>query len=179
MLYMVALINAAEYGERTGSLFPPWWYLFIYSHLHAFKLLGWQELGQATGAHSVMWIRSYDCMSSDLAAQRLLQFNLQHHHIPLLVLLAKCKIIHLQDVTEHFPLKIQCVQNESPNTTANNKPKHHIHSEINSIFIIYRLKLDGLTMQALFYRLTMQKWQLRTLGSSKFFPVLLITGSNN
>ena len=53
----------------------------IYSHLHAFKLLGWQELGQATGAHSIVWIQSYNCWSSDLAAQRLLQFNSQQHHI--------------------------------------------------------------------------------------------------
>ena len=55
-----------------------------YLHLHAFELLGWQELGQAMGAHSVPWIRSYDCWSSDFAAQRLLQFNLQHHHVPLI-----------------------------------------------------------------------------------------------
>ena len=25
--------------------FPPRWYLFIYSHLHAFELLGWQGAG--------------------------------------------------------------------------------------------------------------------------------------
>ena len=34
-------------------------------------MLGWQELGQATDAPSVAWIRSYDGWSSDLAAQRL------------------------------------------------------------------------------------------------------------
>ena len=28
----------------------------IYSHLHAFKPLGWQELGQAMVAHSIAWI---------------------------------------------------------------------------------------------------------------------------
>ena len=50
--------------------------------LHAFELLGWQDLGQVTGAHSIAWIRSYNGWSSDLAAQRLLQFNPQHHHIP-------------------------------------------------------------------------------------------------
>ena len=33
-------------------------------------------------AHSVAWIQSYDCWSSDLAAQRLLWFNLRHHHVP-------------------------------------------------------------------------------------------------
>ena len=58
-------------------------YLLIF--LHAFELLGWQELGQATGAHSVVWIRSYDCWSSDLAAQRLLWFNPQRHHVPQVV----------------------------------------------------------------------------------------------
>ena len=47
----------------------------IYLHLYAFELLGWQQLGQVMGAHSVMWIQSYDCWSSDLAAQRLLRFN--------------------------------------------------------------------------------------------------------
>ncbi|XP_072851515.2 fibronectin type 3 and ankyrin repeat domains protein 1 isoform X1 [Pogona vitticeps] len=46
---------------------------------------GWQELGQATGAHSVAWMRSYDCWSSDLAAQRLLRFNPQRHHVPLVL----------------------------------------------------------------------------------------------
>ena len=56
-------------------------YLLAYCILHAFKLLGWWELGQATGAHSITWIRSYDCRSSDLAAQRFLRFNLQHHHM--------------------------------------------------------------------------------------------------
>ena len=55
--------------------------IYLLEFLHAFKLLGWQELGQATGAHSVAWIRSYDCRSSDLAAQRLLQFNPQRHHM--------------------------------------------------------------------------------------------------
>ena len=65
--------------------FPPWWYLFIYSHLYAFELLGWQELGQVTGALSIAWIRSYDCRSSDLAAQRLLRFNPQCHHVPFLI----------------------------------------------------------------------------------------------
>ena len=48
--------------------------------LHAFERLGWQELGQATGAHSIAWIRSYDGWSSDLAA--LLRFNPQRHHVP-------------------------------------------------------------------------------------------------
>ena len=58
------------------------WYLFIYLHLHAFELLGWQELGQVMGAHSIVWIQSYDCWSSDLAVQRLLWFNPKHHDIP-------------------------------------------------------------------------------------------------
>ena len=31
-------------------------------YLLAFELLGWRELGEATGAHSVAWIRSYDCL---------------------------------------------------------------------------------------------------------------------
>ena len=52
--------------------------IYLLAFLHAFELLGRQELG----AHSVMWIRSYDGWSSDLAAQRLLQFNTQHHHVP-------------------------------------------------------------------------------------------------
>ena len=45
--------------------------IYQLTFLHAFKLLDWQELGQATGAHSVTWIRSDDSGSSDLAAQRL------------------------------------------------------------------------------------------------------------
>ena len=68
--------------------------------LHAFKLLGWRELGQAMGAHSVAWIRSYGCRSSDLAAQRLLYFYitfilivvllfLQSLYIPLSLLISK------------------------------------------------------------------------------------------
>ena len=55
--------------------------IYLLAFLHAFKLLGLQELGQATGAHSVAWIRSYDCWFSDFAAQRLLRFNPQRHHI--------------------------------------------------------------------------------------------------
>ena len=54
--------------------------IYLLAFLHAFELLGWQELGQATGA--VAWIQSYDCWSSDLAAQRLLWFNPQPHHAP-------------------------------------------------------------------------------------------------
>ena len=56
--------------------------IYLLTFLHAFELLGWEELGQATGAHSVTWIQSYNCWSSDLAAQRLLRFNSQCHHIP-------------------------------------------------------------------------------------------------
>ena len=52
--------------------------IYLLAFLHAFELLSWQELGQATGAHSVAWIQSYNCCSSDLAAQRLLQFNPPH-----------------------------------------------------------------------------------------------------
>ena len=37
---------------------------------------------KAMGAHSFAWIRSYDCWSSDPAAQRLLQFSPQRHHVP-------------------------------------------------------------------------------------------------
>ena len=65
---------------------------YIYLHLHAFELLGWQELGQATGAHYVMWIRSYDCWSSVLAAQRLLWFNPQHHQLSLIALLKSLEV---------------------------------------------------------------------------------------
>ena len=48
--------------DKNAVTFPPRWSLFIYSHLHAFELLGWRKLGQATAAHSVTWIRSYDCL---------------------------------------------------------------------------------------------------------------------
>ena len=65
--------------------------IYIYLHLHDFELLGWQDLGQATGAHSVMWIQSYDCWSSDLATQRLPQFNLHHPHICYLPILPLVK----------------------------------------------------------------------------------------
>ena len=54
--------------------------IYLLAFLHPFELQGWQELGQAMGARSVAWIRSYNSWSSDLAAQRLLRFN--HHHIP-------------------------------------------------------------------------------------------------
>ena len=30
--------------------------IYLLAFLHAFELLGWQELGQVTGAHSVAWI---------------------------------------------------------------------------------------------------------------------------
>ena len=30
--------------------------IYLLAFLHAFEWLGWQELGQATGAHSVVWI---------------------------------------------------------------------------------------------------------------------------
>ena len=33
--------------------------IYLLTFLRAFELLGWQELGQATGADSVAWIRSY------------------------------------------------------------------------------------------------------------------------
>ena len=48
--------------------------VYLLTFLHAYELLGWQELGQATGAHFIAWIQSYDCWSSKLATQRLLQF---------------------------------------------------------------------------------------------------------
>ena len=54
--------------------------IYLLAFLHAFERLGGQELGQATGAPSIAWIQSYDCWSSDLAAQRRLQFNPQRHH---------------------------------------------------------------------------------------------------
>ena len=57
--------------------------IYLLAFLHPFERLGWQELGQATGAPSVAWIRAYDCWSSDLAAQRLLRFNPERHYIPL------------------------------------------------------------------------------------------------
>ena len=57
--------------------------IYLLTFVHAFERLGWQEQGQATGAPSIVWIRSYDCCSSDLAAQRLLRFNLKRHHVPL------------------------------------------------------------------------------------------------
>ena len=56
--------------------------IYLLTFLRAFEWLGWQELGQATGAHSIAWIRSYDGWSSNLAAQRLLWFNPQCHHVP-------------------------------------------------------------------------------------------------
>ena len=74
--------------------------------LHAFEPLGWQELGQAMGAHSVTWIRSYNCRSSDLAVQRLLRFNLQRHHIPLYITRKRIKpglcFTFLQLHKDHF-----------------------------------------------------------------------------
>ena len=30
--------------------------IYLLAFLHAFELLGWQELEQATGAHSIAWI---------------------------------------------------------------------------------------------------------------------------
>ena len=59
----------------TECHYLPTIYLLAFCILHAFEPFGWWELGQVMGAHSVAWIRSYDCRSSDLAAQRLLQFN--------------------------------------------------------------------------------------------------------
>ena len=56
--------------------------IYLLAFLHAFERLAWQELGQVMGAPSVAWIRSYDGWSSDLAAQRLLRFNPQGHHVP-------------------------------------------------------------------------------------------------
>ena len=38
---------------------------------------------KATGAHSIAWIRSYNCWSSDSAAMRLVRFSPQPHHVPL------------------------------------------------------------------------------------------------
>ena len=37
--------------------------IYLLTFLHPFKLLGWQELGQAMGAHSVVWIRTADLMT--------------------------------------------------------------------------------------------------------------------
>ena len=54
--------------------------IYLLAFLHAFELLGWQELGQSDGS-SVTWIQSYDCWSSELAAQRLLWFYPQRHHV--------------------------------------------------------------------------------------------------
>ena len=36
--------------------------IYLLAFLHAFELLGWWELGEPMGAHSVTWIRSYDCL---------------------------------------------------------------------------------------------------------------------
>ena len=49
--------------------------IYLLTFLHAFELLGWQELGREMEA----WIRSYDCWSSDSAEQRLLWFTPQRH----------------------------------------------------------------------------------------------------
>ena len=57
----------------------------LLAFLHAFERLGWWELGQATGAPSVTWIRSDDGWSSDLAAQRLLPFNPQRYYAPIVI----------------------------------------------------------------------------------------------
>ena len=57
-------------------------HIYLLTFLHAFEQLGGQELGQATGAHSVAWIRSYDSWCSDLVTQRLLWFSSQCHHVP-------------------------------------------------------------------------------------------------
>ena len=77
--------------------------IYLLAFLHIFKLLGWQELGQAPGPHSVTWIWSYDCWPSDLAAQRCLWFNPQYHHTPQILativnnysqeLLSSCKFV--------------------------------------------------------------------------------------
>ena len=56
--------------------------IYLLTFLHDFEWLGWQELGQAMGAPSIVWLQSYDFWSSNLAAQRLLGFNWQRHHIP-------------------------------------------------------------------------------------------------
>uniref|UniRef100_A0A670YM43 Recombination signal binding protein for immunoglobulin kappa J region like n=1 Tax=Pseudonaja textilis TaxID=8673 RepID=A0A670YM43_PSETE len=39
----------------SAVTFPPKWNLFIYLHLHAFKLLDWQDLRQRLGAHPITW----------------------------------------------------------------------------------------------------------------------------
>ena len=72
--------------------------IYRLTFLHSFKQLGWQEQGQATGAHSVAWIRSYDSWSSDLAAQRLLRFDPQCHCIP-----------HLQAIEPAFVQRVSVV----------------------------------------------------------------------
>ena len=58
--------------------------IYLLAFLHTFELLGWQELGQATGAHSVTWIRTVDLLT--LQPRGFLQFNMQHHHVPLAAL---------------------------------------------------------------------------------------------
>lgn len=48
-------------SAQNAVTFPPKWYLFINLHLHAFELLGWQDLGQATGAHYCMDLNCQPC----------------------------------------------------------------------------------------------------------------------
>ena len=56
-------------------------------------------------AHSVMWIRSYDCWYSDLAAQRLLQFNPQRHHVPF-----KGLLLHLSKSLQNVLLAVSVME---------------------------------------------------------------------
>ena len=63
-------------SARNAVTCPPKWYLFIYLHLHAFELQGWQELGRSTGAHPVCRFEPATFRSTSPAAQR---FKPLHH----------------------------------------------------------------------------------------------------
>ena len=69
-----------------------------------------KELGQVAGAHSVAWILSYDCRSSDLAAQRLLRFNPQK---------TKLADLHLPNVRVQLQSQLQAIQTSQSKITQN------------------------------------------------------------
>ena len=71
--------HMASMTRECHFTFPPRWYLFNYSHLHAFELLGWQ--GAGTKQWELTPSRGFDLATAGLLTlqHRLLQFSPQNH----------------------------------------------------------------------------------------------------
>lgn len=97
---------SAKHMAKHRTLFSFHQSGFIYLHLYTFKLLGWQDLRQVTGVHSVTWRWDSNCRNIDL---------LQHlSHLEgnkIIFLLPSQSVILLSSDSKYWALAGQYVHN--------------------------------------------------------------------